>query len=35
MQIDTVATPQLPGLAELGISPQPIEDTVRRLARQC
>lgn len=33
MRIDNVASPQLPGLAELGISPQPIEATVRHVAR--
>ena len=32
MRIDTVASQQLPGLAELDISPQAIEDTVRHLA---
>jgi NADH dehydrogenase len=31
MRVDTVASP--PGLAELGISPQPIEETVRLVAR--
>jgi NADH dehydrogenase len=33
MRIDTVASPQLPGLAELGISSQAIEVTVRLVAR--
>jgi uncharacterized protein YbjT (DUF2867 family) len=34
MRVDTVASPQLPGLMELGISPQAIEDTVRHVARR-
>jgi uncharacterized protein YbjT (DUF2867 family) len=34
MRVDTVASPQLPGLRELGISPQPIEETVRQVARR-
>jgi NADH dehydrogenase len=33
MQIDTVASPQLPGFAELGILPQPLEETVRLIVR--
>lgn len=33
MQIDTVASPLLPGLAELGIPPQQLEDTVRSIVR--
>jgi uncharacterized protein YbjT (DUF2867 family) len=32
MRIDNVASRQLPGLAELGISPPAIEETVRRMA---
>lgn len=33
MQIDTVASPQLSGFAELGILPQHLEDTVRHILR--
>ena len=33
MEVDTIASPQLPGLRDLGITPQPVEDTVRDLAR--
>jgi NADH dehydrogenase len=33
MQIDTVASPQLPGFAELGILPQSLEETVRLIVR--
>jgi hypothetical protein len=33
MQTDTVASPQLPGLKELGITPQPLEETVRQVVR--
>jgi NADH dehydrogenase len=33
MEVDTVTSPQQPGLKELGIQPQPIDDTVRRMAR--
>jgi NADH dehydrogenase len=33
MEVDTVTSPGRPGLRELGIAPQPIEDTVRALAR--
>ena len=33
MQIDTVASPQLPGFADLGILPQPLEETVRLMVR--
>lgn len=32
MQIDTIASPQFPGLKELGITPQPLEATVRQVA---
>ena len=33
MQIDTVASPLLPGFADLGILPQPLEETVRFIVR--
>jgi NADH dehydrogenase len=33
MEVDTVTSLQMPGLHELGITPRPIEDTVRALAR--
>ncbi|MGH6770614.1 MAG: complex I NDUFA9 subunit family protein [Xanthobacteraceae bacterium] len=33
MEVDTVASPQLPGFRELGIEPQAIEDAVQRMAR--
>lgn len=33
MEVDTVTAPRMPGLCELGISPQPVTDTVRDLAR--
>jgi NADH dehydrogenase len=33
MEVDTVASPHMPGLHELGITPQAIRDTVRDLAR--
>jgi uncharacterized protein YbjT (DUF2867 family) len=33
MQIDTVASPLLPGFADLGIPPQPLEETVRLIVR--
>jgi hypothetical protein len=33
MQIDTVASPQLPGFAELGVLPQPLEETIRLIVR--
>jgi hypothetical protein len=29
MQVDTVASPDLPGLRDLGIAPQELEETVR------
>ncbi|MBX9776058.1 MAG: complex I NDUFA9 subunit family protein [Xanthobacteraceae bacterium] len=32
MEVDTVASPSLPGLRELGITPKPVKDTVRDLA---
>ena len=31
MQVDNVASPQLPGFEELGISPQPVEETLQRM----
>jgi hypothetical protein len=31
MQIDTVAAPEMPGFGELGISPQPVEEILRKL----
>lgn len=34
MQVDTVASPQLPGLGELGILPQQVEETVRSILRK-
>jgi NADH dehydrogenase len=33
IQIDTVASPLLPGLADLGILPQPLEETVRLIVQ--
>jgi uncharacterized protein YbjT (DUF2867 family) len=33
MQIDTVAAPDVPGLAELGISPRPMEEVLESLLR--
>jgi uncharacterized protein YbjT (DUF2867 family) len=32
MEVDTVTSPQMPGLRELGITPQPVRETVRDLA---
>jgi uncharacterized protein YbjT (DUF2867 family) len=32
MEVDTVTSPQMPGLRELGITPQPVKDAVRDLA---
>jgi len=29
MQVDTVASPGMPGFAELGILPRPLEDVLR------
>ena len=34
MEVDTVTSPGRPGLHDLGIAPQPVEDVVRALARQ-
>jgi NADH dehydrogenase len=33
MEVDTIASPQLPGLSDLGIVPQTVEDAVRDLTR--
>jgi hypothetical protein len=33
MEIDTVASPGMPGLAELGISARPIEDFLPEIVR--
>ena len=33
MEVDTVTSPERPGLAELGITPKPVEDAVGALAR--
>ena len=33
MQIDTVASPLLPGFGDLGILPQSLEETVRLIVR--
>ncbi len=32
MEVDTVTSPSMPGLRELGITPRPVKDTVRDLA---
>jgi uncharacterized protein YbjT (DUF2867 family) len=34
MQIDNVASPSMPGFAELGISPRPLEDALREMLAQ-
>jgi uncharacterized protein YbjT (DUF2867 family) len=34
MQVDTVASPSMPGFAELAISPRPLEDVVREMLAQ-
>jgi hypothetical protein len=34
MEVDTVTTLHTPGLRELGITPRPVEDTVRDLAHR-
>ena len=34
MQIDTMVSPQLPGFAELGVLPQPLEETVRLIVQK-
>jgi NADH dehydrogenase len=33
MQIDTVASPDMPGFGELGISPHSVEDALRQMLR--
>ena len=33
MEVDTVTSPSMPGLRELGIAPRPVKDTVRDLVR--
>ena len=35
MQIDTVSSPEMPGLVELGISPQPIEAILQKMLSKC
>jgi hypothetical protein len=35
MQIDTVASPQMPGFAELGISPHSIEAILQKTLPNC
>jgi NADH dehydrogenase len=34
MQIDTVASPELPGLRDLGITPQQLEETIQLMLQQ-
>lgn len=34
MQVDTVASPELPGFRELGVSPQELDETVRSIVRR-
>jgi uncharacterized protein YbjT (DUF2867 family) len=34
MQVDNVASPQMPGFAELGISPHPVEEILREMLRR-
>ena len=34
MQVDTIASPELPDLRELGIAPQPLEETIRLILRR-
>ena len=34
MQVDTVASPELPGLRDLGIAPQQLEETIRLILRR-
>ena len=34
MQVDNVASPGMPGFAELGISPRPLEDVLREMLAQ-
>jgi NADH dehydrogenase len=33
MEIDTVASPEMPGFAQLGISPRAVEDTLQEMLR--
>jgi hypothetical protein len=35
MQIDTVSSPELPGFAELGISPQSVEAILQKMLSNC
>jgi uncharacterized protein YbjT (DUF2867 family) len=35
MQIDTVSSPEMPGLVELGISPQPVEAILQKMLSKC
>ncbi len=35
MQIDTVSSPEMPGLVELGISPQPVEAILQKVLSKC
>ena len=35
MQIDTVSSPEIPGLVELGISPQPVEAILQKMLSKC
>jgi NADH dehydrogenase len=34
MQVDTVASPDMPGFRELGILPQQLDETIRLIARR-
>ena len=34
MQVDNVASPSMPGFAELGISPRPLEEVLREMLAQ-
>jgi NADH dehydrogenase len=34
MQIDTVAAPGVPGFADLGISPRPMEEVLQSMLRR-
>jgi uncharacterized protein YbjT (DUF2867 family) len=35
MEIDTVASPQMPGFADLGIRPHSIEETIQKILLNC
>jgi hypothetical protein len=35
MQIDTVASPEMPGFSELGISPHPVEAALQKMLPNC